>query len=44
MSMWHHSPKPQILTSDQGYQFTSQQYIDFVKENRIRQSMDGKSS
>ena len=35
--------KPQILNSDQGYQFTSQQYIDFVKENGIRQSMDGKS-
>ena len=26
-----------------GCQFTSQQYIDFVKENGIRQSMDGKS-
>ena len=35
--------KPQILNSDQGCQFTSQQYIDFVKENNIRQSMDGKS-
>ena len=34
---------PQILNSDQGCQFTSQQYIDFVKENGIRQSMDGKS-
>jgi putative transposase len=32
-----------ILNSDQGCQFTSQQYIDFVKENGIRQSMDGKS-
>jgi putative transposase len=31
------------LNSDQGCQFTSQQYIDFVKENGIRQSMDGKS-
>ena len=29
--------------SDQGCQFTSQLYIDFVKENGIRQSMDGKS-
>lgn len=29
--------KPQILNSDQGCQFTSQQYIDFVKENGIRQ-------
>lgn len=35
--------KPQILNSDQGCQFTSQQYIDFVKQNEIRQSMDGKS-
>ena len=35
--------KTQILNSDQGCQFTSQQYIDFVKENGIRQSMDGKS-
>ena len=35
--------KPQILNSDQGCQFTSQQYIDFVRKNGIRQSMDGKS-
>lgn len=35
--------KPQILNSNQGCQFTSQQYIDFVKENGIRQSIDGKS-
>ena len=35
--------KPRILNSDQGCQFTSQRYIDFVKENGIRQSMDGKS-
>lgn len=35
--------KPRILNSDQGWQFTSQRYIDFVKENGIRQSMDGKS-
>ncbi len=35
--------KPQILNSDQGCQFTSQQYIDFVKANGIYQSMDGKS-
>ena len=35
--------KPQILNLDQGCQFTSQQYIDFVKDNGIRQSMDGKS-
>lgn len=35
--------KPQMLNSDQGCQFTSWQYIDFVKGNGIRQSMDGKS-
>ena len=35
--------KPQILNSDQGCQFTCQKYIDFVKENGIRQSMDGKA-
>ena len=32
-----------IAKPDQSCQFTSQQYIDFVKENGIRQSMDGKS-
>lgn len=31
------------MNSDQGCQFTSQQYIDFGRENSIRQSMDGKS-
>ena len=35
--------KPEILSSDQGCQFTSQEYIDFLKEQGIRQSMDGKS-
>lgn len=35
--------KPQILNSDQRCQFTSQRYVDFVKENGIRQSMDSKS-
>ena len=35
--------KTQILNSNQECQFTSHQYIDFVKENSIRQSMDGKS-
>lgn len=35
--------QPIILNSDQGCQFTSHPYIDFVKENKIRQSMDGKS-
>ena len=35
--------KPVILNSDQGCQFTSCEYKQFLKENRIRQSMDGKS-
>ena len=35
--------KPLILNSDQGSQFTSNNYIDFIKQNHIRQSMDGKS-
>jgi len=35
--------KPEILNSDQGSQFTSQKYKDFLKEHHIKQSMDGKS-
>ena len=35
--------KPEILNSDQGCQFTSQEYKNFLKENSVRQSMDGKS-
>ena len=35
--------KPEILNSDQGCQFTSQGYKDFLKANKVRQSMDGKS-
>ncbi len=35
--------KPEILNSDQGCQFTSHEYKEFLKENGIRQSMDGKS-
>lgn len=35
--------KPLILNFDQGCQFTSTEYIAFLKENHIRQSMDGKS-
>jgi len=35
--------KPIILNSDQGCQFTSQEYIDFVQGNNVRISMDGKS-
>ena len=35
--------RPGIINSDQGCQSTSQRYIDFLKENKIRQNMDGKS-
>lgn len=35
--------KPRILNSDQGCQFTSNEYRNFLHENTIRQSMDGKS-
>ena len=35
--------KPLIINSDQGSQFTSDKYIDLIRDNRIRQSMDGKS-
>lgn len=35
--------KPVILNSDQGCQFTSTEYMNFLKENQIRQSMVGKS-
>lgn len=34
--------KPEIINSDQGTQFTSEVYIDFLKENEILISMDGK--
>lgn len=34
---------PAILNSDQGSQFTSEEYCNFLKENHIRQSMDGKA-
>ena len=34
---------PEILNSDQGCQFTSNEYKEFIKENKVRQSMDGKS-
>ena len=34
---------PIILNSDQGCQFTSNEYIQFLKDNHILQSMDGKS-
>ena len=35
--------KPLIINSDQGSQFTSDKYIEFIRNNGIRQSMDGKS-
>ena len=35
--------KPVILNSDQGCQFTSNEYMNFLKENQICQCMDGKS-
>jgi len=34
--------KPEILNSDQGSQFTSHDYTDFLKVNQIQISMDGK--
>jgi putative transposase len=33
---------PEISNSDQGSQFTSQAFLDILKENRIRISMDGR--
>jgi putative transposase len=34
--------KPEILNSDQGCQFTSNEYKTFLLENQVLQSMDGK--
>lgn len=34
--------KPEIINSDQGAQFTSDEYINLLKENSIKISMDGK--
>jgi putative transposase len=34
--------KPEILNSDQGSQFTSDEYIRLVESNRVKISMDGK--
>lgn len=34
---------PAILNSDQGVQFTSDEYTSYLKEQGIRQSMDGKA-
>ncbi len=36
-------PKPQILNSDQGSQYTATEYIKILKENSILISMDGKA-
>ena len=33
---------PEIINSDQGSQFTSNDYVSFVKENKMQISMDGK--
>lgn len=35
--------KPQIINSDQGSQFTSDDYVSFLESETIRQSMDGKA-
>ena len=44
MALWRRQPKDTVLVhSDQGCQFTSNEYMNFLKENQIRQSMDGKS-
>ena len=34
---------PAIINSDQGSQFTSEEYVEFLKSQGIRQSMDGKA-
>ncbi len=34
--------RPEILNSDQGCQFTSQDYIDLLKRNGVKISMDGR--
>ena len=35
--------KPEIINSDQGSQFTSEDYTEYLKSAQIRQSMDGKA-
>lgn len=37
-----HVNKPEIINSDQGSHFTSPQYIELLKDQNIRISMDGK--
>lgn len=34
--------KPEIINSDQGSQFTCQQYVEYLKQKEIKISMDGK--
>lgn len=34
--------KPEIVNTDQGSQYTSEEFISFLKENEIKISMDGK--
>jgi len=34
---------PEIINSDQGSQFTSNDYVSFVKKNNMKISMDGKA-
>ncbi len=36
--------KPEIMNTDQGSQFTSQAFTQYLKENEIRISMDGKGA
>ncbi len=35
--------KPEIINSDQGSQFTSDEYTTYLKNHQIKQSMDGKA-
>ena len=38
----HHYGKPEIFNTDQGSQFTSSDFTDVLKENKITISMDGR--
>ena len=38
----HHHGKPEIFNTDQGSQFTSPEFTDVLKENKITISMDGR--
>lgn len=37
-----HYGKPEIINSDQGSQFTCRQYVEYLKEQQVKISMDGK--